>query len=111
MCRACSGLGMTTLIYRSDAGYYKTQVTHTLTCSSPGNNHLHIALVAMLSPSSYVSGMVYYALRYSAMLQSWKASPEERPCFSELVETISGQLESLAGYLHISTFTELENNF
>ena len=59
-----------------------------------------------------VSDVVLYALcRYSTMLQSWKASPDERPCFSELVDTISGQLESLAGYLHISTFTELENCF
>ena len=59
-----------------------------------------------------VSDVVIYALcRYSTMLQSWKASPEERPCFSELVDIISGQLESLAGYLHISTFTELENSF
>ena len=38
------------------------------------------------------------------MLKCWKENPEERPEFSELVACISQQLESVAGYMDVSTF-------
>ena len=38
------------------------------------------------------------------MLQCWKENPEERPQFSELVTSISQQLEAVAGYMDVVTF-------
>ena len=42
------------------------------------------------------------------MLKCWHGDPEERPTFSELVSLISQILESLAGYMDVSTFGNLE---
>ena len=42
------------------------------------------------------------------MLKCWHGDPKERPTFSELVSLISQTLESLAGYMDVSTFGKLE---
>ena len=42
------------------------------------------------------------------MIKCWHGDPEERPTFSELVSLMSWTLESLAGYMDVSTFGKLE---
>ena len=42
------------------------------------------------------------------MLKCWHGDPEERPTFSELVRLMSQTLESLAGYMDVSTFGKIE---
>ena len=42
------------------------------------------------------------------MLKCWHGDPKERPTFSELVSLMSTTLESLAGYMDVSTFGKLE---
>ena len=42
------------------------------------------------------------------MFKCWQGDPEERPTFSELVSLMSQTLESLAGYMDVSTFGKLE---
>ena len=39
---------------------------------------------------------------YAIILRCWKAEPEERPDFSQLVNTISLTLEAAAGYMDFS---------
>ena len=50
-----------------------------------------------------------YIIRYSMMMWCWKIEPGERPSFSTLVETLSKSLEDMADYLHVGTFTNLNN--
>ena len=42
------------------------------------------------------------------MCKCWHADPKERPTFSELVSSMSQTLESLAGYMDVLTFGEVE---
>ena len=44
------------------------------------------------------------------MLECWKENPDERPTFSQLVVTISSQLEGLAGYLDVGMFGDLQSS-
>ena len=58
----------------------------------------------LLSPSYTVHNHYYAsnsARRYSIMLECWKENPEDRPTFSQLVSSISSQLEGMAGYLDV----------
>ena len=45
---------------------------------------------------------------YHFMFKCWHADPNERPTFSELVTLMSQTLGSLAGYMDVFTFGELE---
>ena len=45
---------------------------------------------------------------YHFMSKCWHGDPEERPTFPELVSLMSQTLESLAGYMDMSTFGMLE---
>ena len=45
---------------------------------------------------------------YLFMFKCWHADPTERPTFSELVTLMSQMLGSLAGYMDVFTFGELE---
>ena len=38
------------------------------------------------------------------MLNCWDANPEQRPTFAQLVTTITSALDTLADYLHVTTF-------
>ena len=38
------------------------------------------------------------------MLNCWDADPEQRPTFAQLVTTITSALDTLADYLHVTTF-------
>ena len=38
------------------------------------------------------------------MQQCWSIEPEKKPHFSELVSSLSGFLEGMAGYVHIGAF-------
>ena len=42
------------------------------------------------------------------MYKCWHADPKERPTFSELVSSMTQNLEGLAGYMHVLTFGEIE---
>ena len=44
------------------------------------------------------------------MLECWKENPDERPTFSQLVVTISSQLEGMAGYLDVGMFGDLQSS-
>ena len=52
--------------------------------------------------------LIPFILSYLFMLKCWHGDPEERPTFSELVSLMSQTLESLAGYMDVSTFGKLE---
>ena len=47
---------------------------------------------------------------YTIMLECWKENPDERPTFSQLVVTISSQLEGLGGYLDMGMFGDLQSS-
>ena len=42
------------------------------------------------------------------MSKCWCMDPNKRPTFSELISMMSQNLASLAGYLDVCTFTQLE---
>ena len=44
------------------------------------------------------------------MLKCWNSDPNERPCFSALVKSISGFAEKTAGYLDVSNYNPFEVN-
>ena len=52
--------------------------------------------------------LILFICSYLFMLKCWHGDPEERPTFSELVSLMSQTLESLAGYMDVSTFGKLE---
>ena len=56
------------------------------------------------SPHSYIHSPYSYLF----MFKCWHADPNERPTFSELVCLMSQTLASMAGYLDVLTFGELE---
>ena len=56
------------------------------------------------SPHSYI----HFPYSYLFMFKCWHADPNERPTFSELVCLMSQTLGSMAGYLDVLTFDELE---
>ena len=41
--------------------------------------------------------------RYSLMMSCWSPDPNQRPCFKEIVETLSVYTETLAGYLDMTS--------
>jgi len=47
---------------------------------------------------------------YAIILECWKAEPEERPDFSQLVDTISLSLEAAAGYMDFSLVVKNEHS-
>ena len=55
-------------------------------------------------------GHIHSPYSYLFMFKCWHADPNERPTFSELVCLMSQTLGSLAGYLDVLTFGELEVN-
>ena len=42
--------------------------------------------------------------RYSLMTSCWLKNPDERPCFSEVVEVLNSILEPLADYIDFTEF-------
>ena len=45
--------------------------------------------------------------RYSLMQRCWELEPKSRPCFSDLVGSLSQSLEAMAGYMDVGAFGEL----
>ena len=42
------------------------------------------------------------------MLQCWEIEPKDRPCFSDLVSSLSQSLEAMAGYMDVGAFGEMQ---
>ena len=57
--------------------------------------------IAQLLPLSCVIAVPLTMARYSIMMQCWELEPAKRLSFSELVQSLSTSLESLAGYTQL----------
>ena len=42
--------------------------------------------------------------RYAFVLHCWKLQPDERPSFSNLVDSLSQSIDSMAGYMDVFAF-------
>ena len=45
-----------------------------------------------------------YACRYAFMLQCWKLEPDVRPSFSNLIDSLSQSIKTMAGYMDVFAF-------
>ena len=73
-------------------------MSQKLQIRQPVINHVDVSLHSYIhSPYSYLF-----------MFKCWHADSNERPTFSELVCLMSQTLGSMAGYLDVLTFGELE---
>lgn len=56
----------------------------------------------IIHPVMHHSFIPTISLRYSLMMSCWAKQPNERPCFSDIVTTISNYTEAIAGYLEVN---------
>ena len=54
------------------------------------------------------SNFFHLSYSYLIMFKCWYMDPNKRPTFSELVNMMSQNLASLAGYLDVCAFSELK---
>ena len=47
---------------------------------------------------------IFYFFRYDLIQHCWMFESAKRPTFTEIVESLSDSLESMAGYVHIGAF-------
>ena len=52
----------------------------------------------------------YIAFRHTLMMSCWKYNPEERPEFSDLVQSIEDLMAPLADYLDCKTIFDKSTN-